>query len=75
LGAFVPGLPVVGTLRGGFVPEEAFSLLLGTFWVPFVSGLLVVGTLRGGFVPEEAFFLLPGHLGCHLCPSFRWWAR
>ena len=41
---FVPGLLVVGTLRGGFVPEEAFFLLLGMFWVPFVPKLPVVGT-------------------------------
>ena len=41
---FVPKLPVVGSLRGDFVPEEAFSLLLGTFRVPFVPGLPVVGT-------------------------------
>ena len=47
---FVPGLPVVGTLRGGFVPEEAFSLLLGMFWVPFVPKLLVVGTFWRVFV-------------------------
>ena len=34
---FVPGLLVVGTLRGDFVPEEAFSLLLGMFWRVFVT--------------------------------------
>lgn len=51
---------MVGTLRGDFVPEEAFSLLPGTFRVPFVPKLPVVGTLRGGFVPEEAFSLLLG---------------
>lgn len=42
------------------MPEEAFSLLLGTFRVPFVPKLPVVGTLRGDFVPMEAFSLLPG---------------
>lgn len=47
---FVPKLPVVGSLRGDFVPEEAFSLLLGTFRVPFVPGLPVVGTFWRVFV-------------------------
>lgn len=47
---FVPKLLVVGTLRGGFVPEEAFFLLPGTFRVPFVPGLLVVGTFWRVFV-------------------------
>ncbi len=40
----MPKLPVVGTLRDGFVPEEAFFLLPGTFRVPFVPKLPVVGT-------------------------------
>ena len=47
---FVSGLLVVGTLRGDFVPEEAFSLLPGTFRMPFVPGLPVVGTFWRVFV-------------------------
>ena len=46
----MPKFPVVGTLRGDFVPEEAFSLLPGMFWVPFVPGLPVVGTFWRVFV-------------------------
>lgn len=47
---FVPEVLVVGTLRGDFVPEEAFSLLPGTFRVPFMPKLPVVGTFWRVFV-------------------------